>query len=681
MTSWRLGVDSGGTFTDVCLVREDTGELQIAKLPSTPHDPSEAILAGVGEMLRGRPSADQVRFFGHGTTVATNALIERNGARTAVVTTAGFRDLLEIGRQRRPHLYDLQRDKPVPLVPRDLRFELEERVYVDGQAPVRPEAAEVDGLAARLAELEVEALSICFLHSFVSPEHEQLVRDRLREALPDVFITASHDVSAEFREYERLSTTVVNSFVGPMMRGYLRRLRTGLAEAGLECAPQITLSNGGVVSFDSAEATPMRTVLSGPSTGLVGAADVAGRSGYGDLITFDMGGTSTDVALIRDGVPTMRSDLELQGHAIRTPMLDIETIGAGGGSIAWVDSGGHLRVGPQSAGASPGPACYGNGGERPTVTDANAALGILGGDRALAGRVELDVEAAGRVVAVLGEELGLDVRETAEGILRVVTANMARAIRVISAAKGHDPRDYALVAFGGAGPLHAARLAEEMGIPRVLVPETPGVLCAQGLLVANVRTDYALTRIVAAREGRLEEIAAAFAPLEARAESWLEEEGIPLERRSISRSADMRYRGQNYELRVPLPAPPSEAAALRRLVADFGEVHERTYGYRLDDEEVQLVTLRVAATGLTPAVEAIPTEAGDGDPARALIERRDLLLAGGGECEVFDRDRLLPGDVIEGPAVIEQMDTTTFVPAGASGTVDAHRALLMELPR
>ena len=678
MSGWRLGVDSGGTFTDVCMVREEGGELTIAKVPSTPHDPSEAILAGVAEMVDGSPSAAEIAFFGHGTTVATNALIERKGARTAVVTTDGFRDLLEIGRQRRPHLYDLQRDKPEPLVPRDLRFEVAERVYLGGEEPVQPRAAEIDALADRLEELGVEALAICFLHSFVSPDHERAVRDRLQAALPGVFVTASHDVSAEFREYERLSTTVVNSFVGPMMQGYLRRLRRGLTEAGIECEPQITLSNGGVVSFDSAESSPMRTVLSGPSTGLVGAAEVCGRSGYRDLITFDMGGTSTDVALIRDGVPTMRSDLELQGHAIRTPMLDIETIGAGGGSIAWVDSGGHLRVGPQSAGADPGPACYGK--ELPTVTDANAALGILGGDRALAGRVELDAEAAERVVAALGEQLGLGLRETAEGILRVVTANMARAIRVISAAKGHDPRDYALVAFGGAGPLHAARLAEEMGMSRVLVPETPGVLCAQGLLAANVRTDYARTQIVAARPANLAEIADAFEALEERAERWLEEEGIPAERRSVARSADMRYRGQNYELRVPLPVSLAGAADLDRLVADFAEIHERTYGYRLDDEEVQLVTLRAAATGLTPAVEVAATPAGDGDPARALVETRDLRLASGSSGEVYARDRLLPGDVIRGPAVVEQMDTTTFVPAGARAAVDPYRALIMELP-
>jgi N-methylhydantoinase A len=654
--------------------------MHIAKVPSTPHDPSEAILGAIGEIVSQHACDGRISFFGHGTTVATNALIEGKGAETGLVTTAGFRDLLEIGRQRRPHLYDLQRDKPTPLVRRDRRLELDERVYYDGRAERRPRLEQIDALAADLREMGVESIAICFLYSFVDPAHERMVRDRLHELLPDVFVTASHEISPEFREYERLSTTVVNSFVGPMMHRYLRRLEDGLRAAQIAGSPHITLSNGGVVSFETAMRQPMRTILSGPSTGLVGASRVAQRSGFDDLITFDMGGTSTDVALIKQGVPTMRSDLEVQGYAIRAPMLDIETIGAGGGSIAWVDSGGHLRVGPESAGASPGPAGYGHGGTAATVTDANIVLGILGEGRVLAGRLPLDVSAAEKVVGDLAIQLGLGLYETAAGILRVVTANMARAIRVISAAKGHDPRDYTMVAFGGAGPLHAARLAHEMDIPRVLIPDSPGVLCAMGLLVANLRTDYARTQILTAVDENLAAIAATFEELEAEATAWFEAEHIEIEQRRTVTVADMRYRGQNYELRVSLPRPLVDREALEELVRRFAAVHEQAYGYRLDAEVVQIVTARIEATGIRVEPPVEPDELGDGDPGRALLEARELRFVGldGQRCSVYDRAQLRAGDVIQGPAVIEQMDTTTFVPPGARLTVDRYRSLIME---
>src|SRR5215831_1994350 len=473
--SWRIGVDSGGTFTDICLFDERSGHVTVWKVASTPADPSHAVAQAVAEALaRAGAQASDVSYFGHGTTVATNALIQHRGAATGLVTSDGFRDLLEIGRQKRPDLYDLQADKPPALVARRLRREVPERLRHDGHVETALDEAAVRDAVRVLRDASVEAVAICFLYSFLDAAHEEAARRIVTEEFPEAFVCASHEVAPEFREYERLSTTVVNAYLGPVMAFYIRGIAERLTAIGVTATPYLTLSNGGVIGFDAAARLPVRTVLSGPSTGVVGARMTARLAGAHDIITFDMGGTSTDVALLQGGEARLAREAIVHGYPIKAPMLDIHTVGAGGGSIAFVDSGGLIKVGPRSAGADPGPACYGRGNDEPTVTDANVVLQTLNPTHLLGGRMTVRSDLARAAIDRLAAALGMDVLTTADGIIAVVTANMARAIRVISVQRGHDPRDYTLVAFGGAGPLHAARLAAELEIRRVLVPRNPG---------------------------------------------------------------------------------------------------------------------------------------------------------------------------------------------------------------
>jgi len=682
---WRVGVDSGGTFTDICLFDEETGDIRVWKVPSTPGDPSLAIAGGVteglGEAAAGVP-AGAIGYFGHGTTVATNSLIQHKGAATGLITTAGFRDLLEIGRQRRPHLYDLQCEKPLVLVSRDLRLEVPERVRHDGRIEVPLDEAAVREAARRLKEAGVKAVAVCFLYSFVEPGHEQRVRQILADELPEAFITASHEVAPEFREFERLTTVVVNAYLGPVMARYIERLGPRLKEAGIGATPHITQSNGGVITFETARAQPVRTVLSGPATGVVGGLKTGLLAGFRNLITFDMGGTSTDVALIEDGRAKLAGEMEVHGYPLKAPMLDIHTVGAGGGSIAHIDAGGLLKVGPRSAGADPGPVCYGRGNDEATVTDANVVLQTLNPTHLLGGRMAVDQASAKAAIGKLAERLGLDLMATAQGIVSVVTANMAKAIRVISVQRGHDPRDYALVAFGGAGPLHAARLARELEIPRILVPRSPGILCALGLLLTDLQSNFAQTRLVAVDEASLPEIAATFAGLEARAEAWFEAEAISPGSRQLRRTVDMRYAGQNYELPVPWPEGAQGADLLARLREGFERVHRQMYGYVAPEEPIQAVTFRMEALGLVRQAEIRAHPPASEPVGSAVTGTRQVWLPEAGgfvACPVYDRERLAPGHRVVGPAVVEQMDATTVLLPGQSAEVDPYLNLIVEV--
>lgn len=681
---WRVGVDSGGTFTDICLVSESSGDVRVWKVASTPDDPSRAIVLGVIEGLdeAARGSTAAVSYFGHGTTVATNALIQHRGVTAGLITTGGFRDLLEIGRQRRPHLYDLQADKPLVLVPRALRYEVAERVRHDGRVERPLDESEVRAAARALGRSGARAVAVCFLYSYVDPRHEQRARRIVEEELPDAFVTCSHEVAPEFREYERLSTVVVNAYLGPVMAGYIARLGPRLAEAGIGVAPHITQSNGGVMSFEAARTQPVRTLLSGPATGVVGALEVGRLAGFRDLITFDMGGTSTDVSLIEDARPKLAGELDVHGYPLKTPALDIHTVGAGGGSIAYIDSGGLLKVGPRSAGAAPGPVCYGLGNEEPTVTDANVVLQTLNPTHLLGGRMAIDRDRAEAAIGRLADRLGLDVMTTAQGIVSVVTANMAKAIRVISVQRGHDPREYTLVAFGGAGPLHAAHLARELEIPRILVPRNPGILCALGLLLSDLKTNYAQTRLMLVNDASLSRMVETFEALERRAADWFEREGIAPGARMLRRTVDMRYAGQNYELPVPFPDGPPGPALLGELTAGFEAAHEQMYGYVASEEPVQAVTFRLEAAG---AVRRAEIRAHQPAPAGATGEatgRREVWLAEAGklvDCPVYDRERLAPGQGIAGPAIVEQMDATTLLLPGQTATVDPYLNLIVEV--
>lgn len=678
----RIGVDSGGTFTDVTLHDDVSEARMIWKVSSTPDDPARGILQGVREALSAyAPQAKEIEIvhFGHGTTVATNALIERRGEVTALITTQGFRDVLEIARQVRPGIYDLKKRRPTPLATRDHRHELRERIAADGTIQQPLDETEVRALAARLRAEGVTAIAVCLINSYRNPVHEQRVGAILRGELPGAFVSLSTEIAPEYREYERSSTAVVNAYVGPVIRDYLARLRDGLCAQGITVAPFLTQSNGGVLGFDGAAHLPVRTILSGPAAGVTAACAIAEAAGCPDVITFDMGGTSTDVALIQGARARMATETEVHGHPLRIPMLDIETVGAGGGSIATLDAGHLLEVGPESAGAFPGPACYQSGNDRPTVTDANVVLQVLNPDALLAGRMPISQDAARAAIARLAAPLGLSVLDAATGIIDMAVANMVRAVRVVSIERGHDPRDFTLMAFGGAGPVHATRLARELGMRRVLVPPRPGVLCSLGLLMSDLKTSFAATRPMALDEATPAALRAGFAALEAQAQDWFADEGAPKADRSTARAVDLRYAGQGHELTIPCP----DLAALDlvdHLRQAFDRAHETTYGYAIPDDTVQLTTLRLDAVARVPKVPLVAEPHASTALPDPETHRAVWLPERGGWCDtpVFDRDGLAPGHVIPGPAIVEQMDSTTLILPGQTATVDFYLNLLIE---
>ena len=678
----RIGVDSGGTFTDVCIFDPASGAISVWKVSSTPQDPSLGIVAGVSQGLAetGHAGSD-VGYFGHGTTVATNALIQNRLARTGMITTRGFRDIIEIGRQTRPRLYDIQVERDPAIVPRDLRLEVAERIRFDGSIDVPLDVASLRDAVRQLKNEGVAAIAVCFLFSFLRPEHEQQAEQLIAEEFPGIFISTSHAVAPEIREYERFSTVAVNAALGPVMKGYLDRLAPGLAAIGVTATPRLTQSNGGIISADNATRHPVRTVLSGPAAGVMTALAVGAAAGHGNLITFDMGGTSTDVALIDQGTPQMATDIEVHGRPLKVPMLDIHTVGAGGGSIAHVDGGGLMKVGPRSAGAAPGPVCYGLGNDEPTVTDANVVLQVLNPDYLLNGRMRIDRAHALAAVDRLAKRLGLDAMRTAQGIISVVTANMAKAIRVISVERGYDPRDYVLMAFGGAGPLHAARLARELDIRRVLVPRNPGIACAMGLLLTDLRTHMSAGRLMLLTADTLPDVTTGFARLEAQAADWFAEESIAADDRALSRSLDMRYAGQGHELSIPCPAGDLDAAALATIRTAFERAHLQVYGFTSPEEVMQVVTLRIEATGRVPRADIARHPPAESDVADSIMAHRQVWLPETGDfvsCPVHDRTRLGPGHVVTGPAIVEQMDSTTLILAGQTASVDPWLNLIIE---
>jgi N-methylhydantoinase A len=650
----RLGVDVGGTFTDVVILAD--GRLITAKVPSTPSDQSEGVLAGVEAADF---DAADLEAFAHGMTVATNALLERRGARLALVTTEGFRDVLEIGRQNRPSLYDLTRDRPPPLVPRELRFTVRERMGPEGEITALDED-DLARAATAVREADVEAVAVCLLFAFLHPEHERQVGEALRAELDGVHVSLSSEVLPEFREFERFATTAADAYLAPRLSAYLGRLAERASDAGLP-APMVMQSSGGVVDLESAARQAAACVLSGPAGGVVGAAYVAAASGYDDVLTFDMGGTSTDVAPVIGGEAQTTTDSVVAGIPLKLPMVDVHTVSAGGGSIAWADAGGALRVGPQSAGAEPGPAAYGAGGEDPTVTDANLFLGYLEDGATLGGEVVLRRELAEEALERLGSELGLDALETALGIVRVANAEMTRALRVISVERGLDPRDFALVAFGGAGAMHACALADELGMRTLLVPKAAGVLSALGLAISDVRRDYVEALLSPLDDLEADRLEGAFADLEKRGREDLDDP-------RLARGADLRYRGQSFELTV-------DAAEPDELAARFHDGHEQRYGYRMDEEPVELVNVRLTATvGVEkPALHEDATD-GDGHSGR----RRASFEGDWTEVDVFDRSHMGAGAEVSGPALVEFPEATCVVAPGWAGRVDEAGSLVLE---
>lgn len=669
----RIGVDVGGTFTDLTLFDAASGAVRHHKTPSTPHDPAEAIVRGIAELLEatGR-GGGEVAFLGHGTTVATNMLIERRGAETGLLTTRGFRDVLEIARQTRPHLYDYTVTRPEPLVRRAHRLEIGERLDWSG-AELRPlDEAEVAAAAERLGADGVEAVAICFLHAYRSPEHEERAAAIVRRVLPDAYVSLSSEVLPEFREFERTSTTVVNAYVGPRMERYLARFAAGVAGLGIEGEPYTVHSNGGLMSLAQAGRFPVRTCLSGPAAGVVGAAAVAAAAGFPEVVTFDVGGTSTDVSLVQNGRPAFTTERAVAGFPVKTPMVDVQVIGAGGGSIARVDDAGALKVGPGSAGADPGPVAYGRGGEEPTLTDAQLVLGRLGAGGLLGGRLTLDVEAARAAIERrLARPLGLSVEAAALGVVRVAVANIARAIRSVSTERGHDLDDFALFACGGAGAMLAAAVAEEVGCRRVLVPVEPGTMCARGILLADLTRDFVRSQIEPADENAWKRTRALLRELGREAEEWLAAERIEPANRRLRPIVEARYQGQNFEIGVDAPDVDAlDAAAFRDA---FAERHRREFGYDVPGRAVEIVNCRLIATGMVDKAPLAPDWPGGPSLEAARTGSRRVVFqdpAAPVETPVHARAALPVGPPIAGPAIIEEMSATTVVPPGLTAVVD-----------
>ncbi len=691
----RLGIDIGGTFTDANLVDEATGEVSTAKVPTTPGDPAEGFSEAARRILAEQEvDPGDVTYVMHATTVATNAIIEGKVARTGFVTTAGFRDMLEIARQIRPSLYDLRFEKPRPLVPRYLCVGVPERLGPGGEVLEALDEEAVGEAADRLRREGVEAIAVCFLHAYANPGHERRAGEILRERFPGAMVSLSSEVAPEFREYFRASTTVINACIRPVVAEYLGRIEGRLRAAGVAAELLVMQSSGGVFSFEAASERPVFMVESGPAAGVTAAAWLGNSLGRGNVISFDMGGTTAKVGLIENGAPSVTKDYEVgaaarsgagssrgSGYPIRTPVIDLVEIGAGGGSIAWVDAGGGLRVGPRSAGADPGPACYGQGGREPTLTDANLLLGRLNPGFFLGGEIPLDVEAASRAIAGgCAEPLGMDPVEAAHGIVEIANAAMVNALRLVSIQRGYDPREFALVAFGGAGPVHACRLAAEMEIPATVIPASPGTFSATGLLVTDLKRDYSTTRIERADRLDLDAVEAVYAGLEAQGREALEREGIPAGDSGCLRQADIRYVGQSYELTLPLPDGKLDEAGIAGVLGEFHGEHDRAYGFSAPEEPVEFVAHRLTATGRISKPRLREWQGGGSDPAGARKENRPVYFAecgGFADCPVYDRYGLGAGCAVAGPCVVEEKDSTTVIHPEFRAEVDGFGNLVV----
>ena len=680
-----LGVDVGGTFTDAVLFDEEGRRFRHAKAPSTPEDPTAGVLAALDAL---KVELTEVERLVHGVTIGTNAILEQKGAEVWMLTTEGFRDVLEIARTNRPELYNIKSLKTPPLVPRTRTLEIGERMLFDGSVLKALDLDEVRRAAEKIPAGSDKAIAVCFLHSYANPSHEQAAAEVVREAAKGWFVCASAEVLPQFREYERFNTTALNAYIGPLMAGYLARLREALAGRGFQREVFIMTSNGGVSTARRAARLPVGTVLSGPAGGVAAAVHLAGlvsgnggapEGGWGvNLITCDMGGTSTDVCLIEDLKIPVTNEQYIGAYANRTPQVKVNAVGAGGGSIAWLDDGDILNVGPRSAGAQPGPACYGQGGAEPTVTDANLLLGRLGAGNPLGGKIVLDAGLAEKAIAPLAARLGLDTPALAEGIVRIAVARMVSAIKQISIADGHDPRDFMLTAYGGAGPMHAALIAEELEISRILVPPWPGTFAAFGALISEQRHDLSRTHTLQTRHATDAEIEAVFSALEAEGLALLTDEGASPDSVEFKRALGMRYLGQSWELEVEVPDGARSGAELE---AAFEAVHERRFGHRAGGA-AEIVNFKLAVLGRMSRPELPRWEpAGNGvHPEKPAGQERRLVYFGGefAQVPVHDRERLPAGAVLEGPAIIEETGSTTVVPPGWRATVRTLGDILME---
>jgi len=668
---YRVSFDVGGTFTDFTLLAESSGALHYFKVPSTPHDPSVAIGEGIAHLLKAfaiAPSA--MTHVGHGTTVATNMVIERRGAATALLTTKGFRDVLEIGRQTRPSLYDYNRVKPLPLVARELRLEIPERIDASGAVVEPLDAAAVEQAVQAMREAGVQSVAICFLHSYRNDAHEREAAAIVRRLMPEAFVSVSADILPEFREYERMSTTALNVYVGPRMASYMANLQKSVQAMGISVEPSTVHSNGGLMSAQSVCEAPVRTCVSGPAAGVVGAAELGRTIGMRNLITFDVGGTSTDVSLIHDSRPLYTQGRLVAEHPVKTQMIDVHVIGAGGGSIGRVDEGGALKVGPQSAGAVPGPVAYGRGGTVATLTDAHVCLGRLDPVSLLDGRMKIyAAEAREAVMEQIARPLGLSLEEAAYGMLRIANANMGRAVRSVSTERGYNVNEFALCAFGGAGGLHAAELARDCGLSRILIPQEPGTMCARGILLSDISMDFVKTQMSVADEAAWPQVGEAFEALSGQARQWLAKEGIEPARQRLLQRIEARYRGQNFEIVVDFEdrgLPP-----LQEFLALFSAAHVREYGYDAEARAVEVVNCRIQAVG-TVARAPLATIEGGPSLSGARAGERPVYFAETGwtPTPVYKRHLLPVEQDFTGPAIVDEMSSTTVILPGQQVRLD-----------
>ena len=678
--SFRVSVDIGGTFTDLVVLDENASSIRSLKVSTTPHDPSEAVLKGV-RRLRDELGLDlgQVAHFTHASTIGSNCLLEARGARTALLTTDGFKDLLEIQRHKRYRLFDLAYQKIKPLVPNRRCFGIPGRIDAFGAVLQDLDEQALRAALRELATQDIEALAICFLFSFRNATHEIRAEEIAAEMLPHCFITRSSEIFPQFREYERASTTVVNAYLGPRVATYLRRMSEELSNTGIPVALHLMQSNGGIISWMEASRMPCRVVESGPAAGVIAAAYFGKLAGRKDLISFDMGGTTAKAGLIENGEVRQATGQEVGlgvnqsrllqggGYYIGAPTVDLAEVGAGGGSIAWLDSGGVLKVGPRSAGADPGPIAYGLGGKNVTVTDANLLLGRIPVDSFLGGEMRLDLDAArSGVEELIARPLGISVDEACAAVIDVANANMLKMLRIVSVEKGCDPADFTMVAFGGNGPVHGAELAHDLGIPEMIAPPAPGVLSAQGLLVADIRYDFRQTHVAAVAGAELDEVERIFQGLEKKGRAALERYGLAENLVSVTRFADMRYPQQAYEMTVELPEGALTFGSQAAIAESFHSAHEKRYGRRDTNSSVEIVTLHLTAKGDTLRPEYKPLPPGDGSIDRARTGTRRVYFRNVGrvDCEHYDRSRLRAGDTLKGPAIVQAVDSTTIVPIG-----------------
>jgi N-methylhydantoinase A/oxoprolinase/acetone carboxylase beta subunit len=687
---YLIGVDVGGTFTDIVFADTNSGRSLIHKVPTTADDPARGVVGGIVELCAryGLPR-EAIGHVLHGTTIGTNAVLEHKGAVTGMITTAGYRDIVHIGRHQRPQHYSIRQEVPWqdrPLARRRHRLTVAERIVPPkGEVLVPLDEPAVRAAARELRGAGVEAVAICFLFSYLNPAHEARAAELVREEWPGCFVCTSAGVSPQFREFERFTTALLNAFVGPRLRDYVERLDQGLGAAGLAADLHVMCSNGGVATAATVAQNPVQTLLSGPAAGVLGGAWSGALSERKHLITFDVGGTSADIGIALDGrfAEATARDTWIGGYPVLAPMIDIHTIGAGGGSIAYVDDGGAFRVGPKSAGADPGPAGYGKGGAEPTVTDAHLALGRLDPENFLGGAMRLDVEAARRVVGRLADRLGLSLEAAAEGILTIVNANMANAISSRTVQKGLDPRGFVLVAFGGAGPLHGAEVARALGIPEIIVPAYPGITSAVGLLTTDLKYDAVRTEFQAGEAVDLDRLNADFAAMQGELARQLAADGVQPEDAAFQRAGDLRYVGQGYELRVPFSAAAMDAAALAIVFTRFGELHRAEYGHVFPDSPIEIVNIRVTGIGRMAKISA-PRPPEGGGLGTALVKTAPCAFRLDGrlgtlKTPFYRRDALPLDEPIAGPAIILQTDSTTVVPPGATLVADRSGNLILRL--